>query len=276
MWNLLAQELKNRRKGIIGWSIALAVYSFLLINLYATLPPEVQQINMDDIAIAQAFGGSGVTSFEGYIAVKVLGLLPILLGIYAILSGTGALIGEEENGTLELMVSWPIPRWQIVIAKALSIATSLITVSFVMAVAAVFGLQAVQAQLETQVTAVHLFLAFFNIWSLAVYFAFLALMLGAFLPSRRSVYNLVSLWLIFGYLSNNLAMSYEPLQKIQPLIPFYYLDTSAHALLAGIQWSDTLLLAATAVAFLLLAVLGFQRRDITVGAWPWQRAHLPQ
>jgi hypothetical protein len=38
---------------------------------------------------------------------------------------------------------------------------------------------------------------------------------------------------------------------------------------------DTLILLAAGVAGLILALLFFQLRDVTVGAWPWQRAQIP-
>lgn len=276
MWNLWLQELKNRRKGIIGWSIGLALYSFLLVTLYAQLPPELRQVDIGNMSIAQAFGATSISNFEGYVGAKVLSFLPILVAIYAIIGGTSTLVGEEESGTLELMVSWPIPRWQIVLSKALATGVALLGVCLATAVAAVLGFWTIANQIETQTTAVHFFWAFFNISALAIHFACLCLLLGAILPGRRSVYNLVNIWLVLSYLGNNLAPLYDALQKIQPLFPFHYLDVSPLVLVNGIQWQDTLWLVLTAVAFLLLAILAFQRRDITVGAWPWQRAHLPQ
>lgn len=36
--------------------------------------------------------------------------------------------------------------------------------------------------------------------------------------------------------------------------------------------SDVLILVGAAVVFFILALVSFQRRNVTVGAWPWQRA----
>jgi len=38
-----------------------------------------------------------------------------------------------------------------------------------------------------------------------------------------------------------------------------------------IAWSNMLILFLIGLGFLILAVLSFQRRNLTVGAWPWQR-----
>jgi ABC-2 type transport system permease protein len=43
----------------------------------------------------------------------------------------------------------------------------------------------------------------------------------------------------------------------------------------GPQTSDVLILLGVSLVAFLLAVVFFQRRDITVGAWPWQRGKIP-
>lgn len=42
-------------------------------------------------------------------------------------------------------------------------------------------------------------------------------------------------------------------------------------LLSGLQSTDAFPLIAVGLAFLSLAVLSFERRDVTVGVGPWQR-----
>ena len=42
----------------------------------------------------------------------------------------------------------------------------------------------------------------------------------------------------------------------------------------GVRISNVLILLGLAGAFFLLIVLSFQQRNITVGAWPWQRTKI--
>jgi hypothetical protein len=44
----------------------------------------------------------------------------------------------------------------------------------------------------------------------------------------------------------------------------------------GAQAGDILLLLGVTVVFFALALVGFQRRNVTVGAWPWQRARIKE
>jgi ABC-2 type transport system permease protein len=63
-------------------------------------------------------GVTDMTSFEGYVAGTFINFLPLIIGIYALTTGTQALAGEEDRGTLENLAVLPLARWQLVVAKA--------------------------------------------------------------------------------------------------------------------------------------------------------------
>jgi ABC-type transport system involved in multi-copper enzyme maturation permease subunit len=65
------------------------------------------------------------------------------------------------------------------------------------------------------------------------------------------------------------------LERIKGLFLFNYFEATAEALLNGQQPANLLALLLIALAALGLAIFFFQRRDITVGAWPWQRGRVP-
>jgi hypothetical protein len=53
-----------------------------------------------------------------------------------------------------------------------------------------------------------------------------------------------------------------------------YLDSTGTSLTEGQQTSDMLVLVVVGLVAFALALVFFQRRDITVGAWPWQRGKI--
>jgi ABC-2 type transport system permease protein len=79
--------------------------------------------------------------------------------------------------------------------------------------------------------------------------------------------------LIVSYFGNNLGNLIEALQDLQFLFPFYYFN-GLDILTGGVVTRDLLILLGATMAFLVLALLSFQRRNVTVGAWPWQRARI--
>jgi ABC-2 type transport system permease protein len=80
---------------------------------------------------------------------------------------------------------------------------------------------------------------------------------------------------VVSYFGANLASQVSALESIKPLFLFNYLDSTATLWVDGPQTSDVLILLGVTLVAFLLAVVFFQRRDITVGAWPWQRGKIP-
>jgi ABC-2 type transport system permease protein len=80
---------------------------------------------------------------------------------------------------------------------------------------------------------------------------------------------------LISYFSENFASHVESLAALRPYSIFSYFDTSAQVFRAGVQARDVLILLGMAIVFFGLAVFSFQRRNVTVGAWPWQRGTNP-
>ena len=109
MLSLLLHEIRSRRGAIIGWAIGLTLFALM----YTTIYPEMQDqmASLADLSVYQAMGIE-VATFEGYLGTSVIGFVPILLGVYAILTSTTTLAGEEDDGTLEMLLTTRLPRWQ--------------------------------------------------------------------------------------------------------------------------------------------------------------------
>ncbi len=59
--------------------------------------------------------------------------------------------------------------------------------------------------------------------------------------------------------------------QFRVVFPFYYYEASTELFGRGIEARNPVILLAIALVFALLAAASFQRRNITVGAWLWQR-----
>jgi ABC-2 type transport system permease protein len=272
---LLLQELRFRRGAIIGWGIGLCLFPVIYVGLYPSFAEQMAGFQeLMDLAIYQAMGIS-MASFEGFVASTVTNLIPVILCIYAVLNGTGTLAGEEDSGRLELIVALPIPRWQIVAVKAVALAVALFLILIITSAGAALTLAALADQVETAITPLDLFLSLLSAWPLAVAFAMLSLFLGAFCPSRRIASMIATVLVIASYLGSNLAGMVSALESVEWLFLFHFYEATAEALEQGQQAGNVIVLLAVAIVALALAALFFQRRNLTVGAWPWQRGKLP-
>ncbi len=276
MFNLFLHELRSRRTAILGWSLGIGAFGILIIMMFPDFAGQLEGFNVDDIAIYQAMGGFGeLSTFKGFVSAEMFTFMPILLAIYAIINGTGTLAGEEDNGTLEPLMSLPLHRWQLVATKALALAITLFLILAIISIGEVIAFNALPADLDvTGVEAADLVVATLAIWPLIMVFATLSLWLGAFMPSRRLAATVATVVLIATYLANNLAELANWLEMFKPIFPFNYYN-GLDVLDSGMNSGDLLALLGAAALFFVLTLVSFQRRNITVGAWPWQRAQIP-
>lgn len=271
MLELLKWEIVSRRNAIIGWGLGLILFATVYLGVYPEMVDEIQMMDLSDISFYQAMGVE-MGSFAAYVGSAVIQFGAVILAIYALISGTGALAGEEDAGTLELLVVAPIPRWQIVAMKALAMAVVLLLILVIAGAGGVAIFSGIEAQVETEVTGGDLFVALLSIWPIVFTFAMISLFLGAFLPTRRAAALVATVLFIASYFGKGLLGMVSSLEPLRPLSLHYYFDTSSALFTEGVQPGDLGVLLAVSVIFLALAVFSFRRRDITTGAWPWQRA----
>lgn len=270
MISLLIKELRMRRGGIVGWTVGLGLWGFLVAVLYPSIGEQFSGLELPEFY--EAFGPiSAIGELSGFLSFEVFNFaVPIALGIYALVLGTGALAGEEDDGTLELLLALPIHRWRLVLAKALAIVLSLAIVTAGLCLATWAGVGAIRSEIDVSVGAAGLARVALQSWLLVAALGMLSLFLGAYLPARRHASLIGALALAAGYLLDSLAQISEELDPYAPLSLNHYYDP--HELMtSGLAWEHAAVLAAVGLAFLALALLSFQRRDVTVGAWPWQR-----
>ncbi len=272
MLRLLLQELRFRRNAIIGWAIGLTFLPAIYVGIYPQFEEDLA--GMGDILDLQIYQAMGMNfgTFEDWIASTVINIVPILVAIYAVIDGTGTLAGEEEEGKLELVVSLPIPRWQIVTVKAVAHGIALILILLLVGITTTIVFLAIESQIETTLVWTDILWGLLYTWPIVMAVGMISLFLGAFAPRRRTAALIAAVVVIVSYFGSNLSSQVSTLETIQPLFLFHYLDSTAGLFETGPQASDVLFLLGVALVAFIYAIIFFQRRDITVGAWPWQRA----
>lgn len=269
MLRLLWQEILFRRNAIIGWSLGLCFFPLVYISIYPSVAD--QMAGLADLEIYQAMGMQ-LGTFPEWVGSILIIFMPLIAAIYGIVNGTGTLAGEEEDGRLEMVVTLPLPRWQIVTAKAIALIISSLLMFVVVGVVSALVFQAIESQIETEMVAMDMFTAVLAAWPLLFAMGMIGMFLAAFCSSRRFATIISIAILLVSYFGSNLANSTTALEPFEPFFLFTYLDAGRTAVLEGQNIGDTLVLMAVGLVAFALALFFFQRRNLTVGAWPWQRA----
>jgi ABC-2 type transport system permease protein len=271
MIRLILTEIGRRQTGIIGWGFGIFITALLFPLMFTQVTEQFAQLNFQDIAVYQAFGvGNDFATLPGFLATYLSSMFIPLLAAYAIILGTSLLAGEEDDGSLEMLLTLPLPRWQIVLAKAIVLAVAIGVVSF--AVGAGYALAAATINVESTLTGGDLLMAGLNLWPIMLVVGMFSLFLGAYLPSRRPCWIVATILLLVTYLLNNFSVVSPNLKDAAMFSPFRYYNNGLNEPIYAIENMTLFVIIGVC---LLLAMLAFQRRDVTVGLWPWQRDQLP-
>ena len=268
MGRLLIQELRQRRNAVLLWGAGLCFFPIVYLGIYPQVADEMQ--GLADLEIYQTMGVS-LGGLEEWIGSILVLFVPLVLSIYAVINGTGTLAGEEEDGRLELIVTLPLPRWQIVTAKALALGISLLIILVVVSLVSVVVFLSIENQVETELIPWDVFSAMLGTWPLLFAVGMLSMFLAAVAARRRIASILAAVIVIVSYFGSNLASTTSALEPFEPFFLFTYLDATRTAVTKGQQATDVLTLVLIGIVSLGLTLFFFHRRKLTVGAWPWQR-----
>jgi ABC-2 type transport system permease protein len=254
-------SLREQRLQILGFGIALGLMATVITFLWPQykddfalieLPPAVQAFIGNDLSIATA---------AGFINAQFFTWTPVLLIVYAITQGTGTIAGEEASGTMDLLLSQPITRRQIVLVKSAVVVTG----ATIIVLLAFAGFAASIPWVDIDVTHAGTLRACANALPLTMFFYSLSLWLGAVAPSRATAVGAAIGVAVVTYFLNSLAAGVDEISGARYASPFYYFGRGL-PLVEGIRWSHAGLLLALSGALLVLAIRVFERRDVVVGA----------
>jgi ABC-2 type transport system permease protein len=264
-----------RRLGgqVLGWGIALALISAGIASFYATIARQqesLQQLINSYPPELLAFFGDATAVFTpaGFLGVELFSLMPLILGIFAILSGSGLLAADEENGTLDLFLAHPISRAQLYAGRLAAFVTAIVAILAIIWVGLILGARGGPLGLSP----IELARPLLPLGAELLLFGTLALTLSMLLPSRRTAAMLAGLVLVGSYMATSLSRVNDNLKALARWLPLDYYQGGAAIAHLNLGWLLGLLAAGLACAA--LGAWLFQRRDIRVGgegSWDFSR-----
>lgn len=274
---LLISYLRHGWVTAAAWAGSLLLYGLFLASLYQTQIQTFSNVIKDYMralpepfrvafgaggseGMEAFFGSGGGLSIEGWIAVEFMSWLPVLLAVWAVVSMGGAISREVERKTIDLVLAQPMPRHRLVLTKFAYFAMALAAVVLLSYVGVLIGVR----NIGESINEMALLLSFVGWFLLVMAFAGISILFSClFLDPRRSV--MVSGLLLAGlYMLNIFATIFEePWRSLNKLSPFHYYEPLTILQKASIDTAALAVFLGVTVVSLLLAVVVFQRRDLT-------------
>jgi ABC-2 type transport system permease protein len=264
--SILSKSLRDYRVPMLAWGIGLGL---LMVVAFATATPAVVTAFISFARILRFLGDPyAMNTPEGYITFRYLETtIPLLLSLWPILAGTRMVRGEEERGTMDVLLATPEPRARLLLEKVGALFLAMLVIALLFALGVVAG----EARLGGHADFVRALLAGLNLSLLAFFFGMLALLISQLTASRRAAAGWASGLLLLFLLLDMIAREVNG-SWLQYLSPFYYYNLN-RPLLPGFsnQPLAALLLVGLSVLCLVGSIALFARRDIGRSAFESQR-----
>ncbi len=263
--SIFGKTIWERRRSMPWWIGGLA---FLLIVTILSYPSFKDTQGLEDLfknmqpmlamfgveSAADLFSPVGLINARMYESIGIL-----VIGAFAISMGTAALAGEEDRGTMELLLMQPISRRSIVLQKHAALTVLLIGINAFLAIVLFVGNPVLDGLLSVQGILAA------NVGATLVGFLFgsLALAIGGVTGKRGMTNGISAGYLAAAFFFNGIANIVEGLKWTQKLTPFHWFSRT-DPLANGFPMGDFAVLLVVGLVLVGVGLWGFDRRDVVV------------
>jgi ABC-2 type transport system permease protein len=261
--SVIGKVVHDQWRATLAWTVGAGALASFYLALYPSLggigelqamldamPPELRAIFVAE--------GLDLGTPSGYLNMELFSfVLPLIVAGYGVAVGSAAIAGEEERGTLDLLLANPVARWRVVVEKsvALILGMVVIVVGIWAALAVTASMMAIDLDLG------HVASGLVSGALLGIVIGAVALALGAISGRRTLSLAIAMAVLVVAYVVNVMSGLVEGLEAWRPLSPVYHY-VGYDPLTNGLDAGHAGTLVAMAVVLVAIAVVAFERRDI--------------
>jgi ABC-2 type transport system permease protein len=265
MLTTLRYTLAQFRGQILGWGLGIAALGLILVPFYDVFMEQqadfMQMLESYPPEFLAFFGGdaASMATPDGYLGMYGFSMLPVIVGIFALIAGSGLLASDEEGGRLDLIVAHPVSRAALFWGRLAGLAVS----SVAILILGWLGFAVLLGSSSLDVSWVEMAVPFLPVLAQVLVYGMLALLFSMLLPARRLAAMAAGLVMVASYFASSMATLNESLAAVARFLPYDYFQGGDALSGLNLTWFLGLLAASTVLA--LLAWWRFQRRDIRVG-----------
>ncbi|MDP2671462.1 MAG: ABC transporter permease subunit [bacterium] len=260
--NVFLKTLRDQFRPILFWSLGFIA----LILIYIALWPSIQEsaaelqayIEKLPEAFRSAFATGEYATPVGYINSELFSFMaPLFFMIFTVTFASGTLLNEEASGTMNILLSSPLPRWKLVLEKWSAMVIATLIIAFIAWEGFFIGLLFVEMDLNLA----NIVLALFSAALLALVFGTFSLFLASLTPSRGLAVGVTSVLVVASYLLNVLGPVVGQLKDFQRYSLFYFYNQN-NIIQNGLNLTHAGILVFLTLIFLGLSIAAFSRRDV--------------
>ncbi len=270
LWTTFRYTYTGLRWQIIGWGLGLALYGLMIVALYDKMAAQndrLQQMIASYPPEFLAFFGADTTSLvtpAGYLGMYAFSMLPFIVGIFAVIVGSGLIVNDEEHGRLDLIVAHPVGRTSFFWGRFLGLLGAALSIMLL----GWLGFSILLGRSSLGFTWGQMAVPFLSLLIQTLVYATFGLLLSMLLPSRSLAAMVSGVFMLISYFVSSLSSLDQRLELVANILPYHYYQTVLSFQQLNLTW--LLALLGISLAMTLLAYERFFRRDIRLsgeGNW---------
>ncbi|MDE3230045.1 MAG: ABC transporter permease subunit [Chloroflexota bacterium] len=272
-----------QRRGQIGrgmayraiWSATLRAYRVPILAWGIGLGLMVMATAAASTSISSSLGGSSTTQLlqdfrffgepvamttpQGYTTFKILGLLPLFLGIWTVIAGGYLTRGEEERHSLDLLLGEPISRLRALGEKVVAFALGTLIIGLLVGLGLSLGLASAKLPADPGGS----LLAGLNFALTAFVYGALAIFISQFTRRAGAAAGIAGAYMAIDFVVAGAARSTNGLDWLGRITINYYSELSKPIIASyGANLGAMLVLLAASVVLIGASFWLFARRDV--------------
>ncbi len=257
---LLRHDIGALRRSVLWWTVGLLALSLVNVAFWPSLEDSEAVRAFDDMgSLLEAFGAQNMGTPSGYLDGQLFALLlPLLLTGMAVAGVSGRTSGEEDAGRLEVLLSLPVGRHMVWLARwrasmAALFLTGVAVGGFVVLTRPIFSLDEVRPMAVAGATAGCIVLA-----ALAASVSYAAAGLGA----RRGLAAGAAVALtVTSYVMAYVAPLSDRFEWLRSWSPWHW-ALGEQPVSKGVALGPAVLVVALTALLVVVGTLGVGRRDV--------------
>lgn len=260
--NVLTKWLWDSRRSLLGWALALAFVGGGYAAFWPTINTPALREALDTYpqALLDALNFTDVGTAAGYVNSTVGLVVSALMVVYGVAAGARTIAGDEQAGTLDLILAHPVSRSRLALQRfgALAVSVAIIALVLWLTLLAIAGPAHLDGISVGRFAALHVHLILFG-----GFFGALAYAAGAATGRKAVAISGGAGVAVIGFIANGIISQVEGLEWVKEFSPFNWLNGN-NPLQNGIEVGDALLMLGLTVGLVAVGTWAFGRRDVAV------------